>query len=90
MIIVVGAYVAIDHGDFIPAGSREAVSRILRVDMPIDPGNLMVSRRDRYLLCRRGGRVYARSPKGNGFDRLPERILAGERTILVAWAWVAC
>lgn len=46
--------------------------------MPIDPGNLMVSRRDRYLLCRRGAGVTPAAPKGNGFDRLPERILAGE------------
>jgi molybdenum cofactor cytidylyltransferase len=75
-IIVFAASAIVDRGDVIPAGLVAAGGEILRLGMPVDPGNLM-------LLGRLGGTDVigapscAASPKLNGFDWVLERRLAG-------------
>ena len=75
-IIVFAASAIVDRGDVIPAALVEAGGRIVRLGMPVDPGNLM-------LLGRLGpvdvigAPSCAASPKLNGFDWILERRLAG-------------
>ena len=75
-IIVFAASAIVDRGDVIPAALVEAGGRIIRLGMPVDPGNLM-------LLGTLDGRDVigapscAASPKLNGFDWILERRLAG-------------
>lgn len=75
-IIVFAASAIVDRGDVIPAGLLAAGGDILRLGMPVDPGNLM-------LLGRLGktdvigAPSCAASPKLNGFDWVLERRLAG-------------
>ncbi len=75
-IILFAASAIVDRGDVIPAALLEAGGEIVRLGMPVDPGNLM-------LLGRLGGSDVigapscAASPKLNGFDWILERRLAG-------------
>ncbi len=75
-IILFAASAIVDRGDVIPAALVEAGGEIVRLGMPVDPGNLM-------LLGRLDGRDVigapscAASPKLNGFDWILERSLAG-------------
>jgi molybdenum cofactor cytidylyltransferase len=75
-IIVFAASAIVDRGDVIPAALVAAGGRIIRLGMPVDPGNLM-------LLGRLGtadvigAPSCAASPKLNGFDWVLERRLAG-------------
>lgn len=75
-IILFAASAIVDRGDVIPAALLEAGGEILRLGMPVDPGNLM-------MLGRLGGvdvigaPSCAASPKLNGFDWILERRLAG-------------
>ena len=75
-ILVFAASAIVDRGDVIPAGLLLAGGSIVRLGMPVDPGNLM-------LLGRLGSQSVvgapscAASPKLNGFDWVLERILAG-------------
>ncbi|NTJ43837.1 NTP transferase domain-containing protein [Agrobacterium larrymoorei] len=77
LIIVFGASAVIDNADVIPQAIREAGGIVLRVGMPVDPGNLIVLGKigTSYII---GAPGCARSPKENGFDWVLERILAGE------------
>jgi molybdenum cofactor cytidylyltransferase len=77
LIIVFGASAVIDAGDVIPAAIRQAGGEVIRVGMPVDPGNLMVLGKvgDVFVV---GAPGCARSPKENGFDWVLDRILAGE------------
>jgi molybdenum cofactor cytidylyltransferase len=75
-IIVFAASAIVDRGDIIPAALVEAGGEIVRLGMPVDPGNLM-------LLGRLGpidvigAPSCSASPKLNGFDWILERRLAG-------------
>lgn len=75
-IVVFAASAIVDRGDVIPSGLVAAGGDILRLGMPVDPGNLM-------LLGRLGttdvigAPSCAASPKLNGFDWVLERRLAG-------------
>jgi len=75
-IILFAASAIVDRGDVIPAGLVAAGGEIIRLGMPVDPGNLM-------LLGRLGSADVigapscAASPKLNGFDWVLERRLAG-------------
>ena len=76
MVIVFGASAVCDARDVIPAAIGRAGGRVIRVGMPVDPGNLLV-------VGDLGGKAVigapgcARSPKPNGFDRVLDRMLAG-------------
>lgn len=78
LVIVFGASAVIDGNDVIPAAIRQAGGEVLSVGMPVDPGNLIVLGRigETYVV---GAPGCARSPKGNGFDWVLDRILAGEK-----------
>ena len=75
-IVVFGASAVIDRRDVIPSAIERADGTIIRLGMPVDPGNLM-------LLARYGpARVLgvpgsARSPRLSGFDFVLWRLLAG-------------
>ena len=75
-IIVFAASAIVDRGDVIPAALVTAGGTVLRLGMPVDPGNLM-------MLGRLGATDVvgapscAASPKLNGFDWILERRLAG-------------
>jgi molybdenum cofactor cytidylyltransferase len=76
LLVVFGASAMVDAGDVVPAGIEAAGGRIVRLGMPVDPGNLLV-------LADLGGVPVigapgcARSPKENGFDWVLRRLLAG-------------
>jgi molybdenum cofactor cytidylyltransferase len=75
-ILVLGASAIMDRRDVIPAALAHAGGEIVRLGMPVDPGNLL-------LLGRLGaGTVIgvpgcARSLKPSGFDWVLERVCAG-------------
>jgi molybdenum cofactor cytidylyltransferase len=76
LILVAGATATSDPRDVIPAAIRAAGGEVLRVGMPVDPGNLLV-------LGRLGPALViglpgcARSPKRNGLDLVLEQWAAG-------------
>ncbi len=76
LILVAGASATSDRRDVIPAAIEAAGGRIIRLGMPVDPGNLL-------LLAQIGETPViglpgcARSPKRNGFDFVLERLFAG-------------
>ncbi|HEX4418468.1 MAG TPA: NTP transferase domain-containing protein [Kofleriaceae bacterium] len=75
-ILVLGASAIMDRRDVIPAALEHAGGEIIRLGMPVDPGNLL-------LLGRLGDRTVigvpgcARSLKPSGFDWVLERVCAG-------------
>ncbi len=76
MVIAFGASAMSDAGDVLPAAIIEAGGEVLRVGMPVDPGNLLVMGRvdGKPVL---GAPGCARSPKENGFDWVLDRLFAG-------------
>ena len=75
-ILVLGASAIMDRRDVIPAALEHAGGAIIRLGMPVDPGNLMMLGRlaDRTVL---GVPGCARSLKPSGFDWVLERVCAG-------------
>jgi molybdenum cofactor cytidylyltransferase len=75
-ILVLGASAIVDRRDVIPAALERAGGEIVRLGMPVDPGNLL-------LLGRLGGATVlgvpgcARSLRRSGFDAVLERVCAG-------------
>jgi molybdenum cofactor cytidylyltransferase len=76
LLLVAGAAATADPADVIPSAIEAAGGTVLRVGMPVDPGNLLV-------LGRVGTATViglpgcARSPKRNGLDLVLERLAAG-------------
>ncbi|MGH7821287.1 MAG: molybdopterin-binding protein, partial [Candidatus Binatia bacterium] len=75
-ILILGASAIVDRGDVVPRSVVAAGGEILRLGIPVDPGNLL-------LLARIGGVPVlgvpgcARSLARSGFDQVLERLLAG-------------
>lgn len=76
LLVAFGASAVVDADDFIPAAIVRAGGRVIRLGMPVDPGNLLVlgDIRGRPVI---GAPGCARSPKENGFDWILNRLLAG-------------
>ena len=76
IVLIAGASATVDRADVIPAAIVAAGGEVLRLGMPVDPGNLLV-------LGALNGRPIiglpgcARSPKRSGFDWVLERLAAG-------------
>lgn len=76
LLLVAGAAATADRRDVVPAAIEAAGGTVVRVGLPVDPGNLLV-------LGRLGAATViglpgcARSPKRNGFDLVLERWAAG-------------
>ncbi len=76
LVLIAGAAATVDSDDIVPAAIRLAGGEVVRVGMPVDPGNLLV-------LGEIGHRPVlglpgcARSPKRNGVDLVLERLFAG-------------
>jgi len=76
LMLVAGATATSDRRDVIPAAIEAAGGTLLRVGMPVDPGNLLV-------LGRLGSATViglpgcAKSPKRNGLDLVLEQLAAG-------------
>lgn len=76
LMIVFGASAICDDRDVIPEGLRAAGGKVVRLGMPVDPGNLlMLGELDGKPVL--GAPGCARSPARNGFDFVLERLLAG-------------
>ncbi|MEZ5813037.1 MAG: molybdopterin-binding/glycosyltransferase family 2 protein [Rhizobiaceae bacterium] len=76
MVIVFGASATSDADDVIPAAIAEAGGTVVRVGMPVDPGNLItLGTLDGKPVI--GAPGCARSPKENGFDWVLDRTIAG-------------
>jgi molybdenum cofactor cytidylyltransferase len=78
MVIVFGASAVADEEDVIPAAIRASGGEVIRIGMPVDPGNLLVYGQIGGVTVL-GAPGCARSPKENGFDWMLDRLLAGER-----------
>ncbi len=76
LVIIFGASATSDADDVIPAAIRSAGGRVIRVGMPVDPGNLITIGEiaGKPVI---GAPGCARSPKENGFDWILDRTLAG-------------
>jgi len=76
LVLLMGGSAVCDRGDVFPLAVERAGGEILRLGIPVDPGNLL-------LLARLGDVPVlgvpgcARSPRRNGFDWILERVLAG-------------
>ncbi len=76
ILLVAGASATVDRADVVPAAIVAAGGEILRLGMPVDPGNLLcLGRIGRHPVIGLPG--CARSPKRNGFDWVLERLVAG-------------
>lgn len=76
LLLIAGATATSDPRDVIPAAIRAAGGTVLRVGMPVDPGNLLVlGRLGRALVLGLPG--CARSPRRNGLDLVLEQWAAG-------------
>jgi len=75
-VLVIGASAIVDRLDVIPAAIAALGGRILRLGMPVDPGNLILLGEigDTPVLGLPG---CARSPARNGLDWVLERMAAG-------------
>lgn len=76
LLLVAGATATSDRRDVIPAAIEAAGGTVLRVGMPVDPGNLLVLGRIGEALVI-GLPGCARSPRRNGLDLVLERWAAG-------------
>lgn len=76
LVIVFGASAIVDRRDVVPTALTDAGGEVVRLGMPVDPGNLLLLGRlgDVPVL---GAPGCARSPKENGFDWVLMRLLAG-------------
>jgi len=75
-ILVLGASAIMDRRDVIPAALERAGGEIVRLGMPVDPGNLLLlGRLDAGTVI--GVPGCARSLKPSGFDWVLERVCAG-------------
>ncbi len=74
--LVLGASAIVDRRDVVPSAVVRAGGTIVRLGMPVDPGNLTLVARlgAMHVLGLPGS---ARSPRTHGFDRLLQRIIAG-------------
>ncbi len=76
LVIVFGASATSDADDVIPSAIARAGGDIIRVGMPVDPGNLItLGQVDGKPVI--GAPGCARSPRENGFDWVLDRIIAG-------------
>jgi len=75
-IILFAASAIVDRSDVIPAALLQAGGEIVRLGMPVDPGNLILLGRIGTIDVI-GAPSCAASPKLNGFDWVLERRLAG-------------
>lgn len=75
LIIVFGASAISDISDVIPAGLKLAGGEVLRLGMPVDPGNLLMLGQLGSIPVL-GAPGCARSPAENGFDFVLNRLLA--------------
>ncbi|HSM04121.1 MAG TPA: molybdopterin-binding/glycosyltransferase family 2 protein, partial [Longimicrobiales bacterium] len=76
LVLVLGSSAVGDRNDVVPAAVRAVGGEILRLGIPVDPGNLTLLARcgDVPVL---GVPGCARSPRRNGFDWILERVVAG-------------
>ncbi len=75
-LAAVGVSAITDRRDVIPAAIKDAGGTVDHLGMPVDPGNLLLLGHLRQTTVL-GLPGCARSPKLNGFDRVPQRMTAG-------------
>lgn len=77
IVLVLGGSAIVDRSDIIPAAIVASSGHIVRLGMPVDPGNLLCLARHADGRAILGLPGCARSPKLNGFDWVLERLCAG-------------
>ncbi len=74
--LIMGATAITDREDVVPAAIVKAGGEIIRLGLPVDPGNLLcLGRLNDHIVIGLPG--CARSPKLNGFDWVLDRLFAG-------------
>lgn len=76
LVLVFGASAIADRADVIPAALVAAGGEVVRLGMPVDPGNLIMLGRHGTVPVL-GAPGCARSPRENGFDFVLARLAAG-------------
>ncbi len=76
MVVIFSASAVADEADTVPRAIRCAGGEILRIGIPVDPGNLLVLGRigSKYIIAAPGS---ARSARENSFDGVLDRLMAG-------------
>ncbi|ACD71598.1 molybdopterin biosynthesis enzyme [Brucella abortus S19] len=76
LIVIFSASAVADEADIVPRAIRRAGGEILRIGMPVDPGNLLVLGKmgRKYIIAAPGS---ARSARENSLDRVLDRLMAG-------------
>ncbi|KAB2732209.1 molybdopterin-binding protein [Brucella intermedia] len=76
IIVIFSASAVADEADIVPQSIRISGGEILRIGMPVDPGNLLVlGRHDgKYVVAAPGS---ARSARENSLDRVLDHLMAG-------------
>ncbi|MEJ5018164.1 molybdopterin-binding protein [Ochrobactrum vermis] len=76
IIVIFSASAVADEADIVPQSIRISGGEILRIGMPVDPGNLLVlgQRDGKYIVAAPGS---ARSARENSLDWVLDRLMAG-------------
>lgn len=76
IVVIFSASAVADEADIVPQSIRISGGEILRIGMPVDPGNLLVLGRHhgKYIVAAPGS---ARSARENSLDRVLDRLMAG-------------
>lgn len=76
MIVIFSASAVTDIADIVPRAIMQAGGDILRIGVPVDPGNLLVlgKYRNKYIIAAPGS---ARSQRENSLDWILDRLMAG-------------
>ncbi len=76
VIVIFSASAVADEADIVPQSIRISGGKILRIGMPVDPGNLLVlgQRDGKYIVAAPGS---ARSARENSLDWVLDRLMAG-------------
>ena len=76
LILIIGASATVDRRDVVPSAVERAHGEVLRLGMPVDPGNLLLlARVDSTPILGLPGS--ARSPRLSGYDLVLRRLAAG-------------
>ncbi|WP_343313215.1 molybdopterin-binding protein [Brucella sp. BE17] len=76
ILVMFSASAVADAADILPRSILMSGGKILRIGVPVDPGNLLVlgKRRGKYIIAAPGS---ARSVRGNSLDPVLDRLMAG-------------
>ncbi len=76
LIVIFSASAVADEADVVPRAIKRTGGEVLRIGMPVDPGNLLVLGKlgDKYIVAAPGS---ARSARENSLDQVLDKLMAG-------------